>query len=604
MSSLKIRFTNLSALQKFIRRNYSEWAIKVAGELKDSSSTMLHDRLYVIMFEDIGLANIPLLKEITNQMLSSSHAMILDDYAIIIKKMSNSYKSRLCSYLSYVFRDVFTYPESDVLIKNIESLYEPTPNHQYEMIDFSNPSYNLIRSIKLAGAMFIKGMDSQFWNLIYGDLGCDDIACNDIACNDNYQFARNLEKIAHNMTEHGGRGTAMVWICALIWKYLSTIGYDFPSNYELDGENETIVLKKLPDWIYDNHTSTGKQMGRDHEYFFKEGIKVNKLQELNILCSKIGTEEILANRVKEYKRNNMEPVKMQRSETCCRSSNYFYAKISDATCNIKTDKYQLKQLDLGDDTIPAKYTIDEILEFSTLKSKKNLHIADLGTIQIPYINKIGKRPYVLYCWLSLKPVNSETTSLVRYVLKPYSSKASALEASESDAMMHKYSYDVACSNNSWCFPSKVICINEIIEQSPDVDLYKSNGRIIDKKSYYTISPALPYFLPVTVGLTEWKKTPIMKTVILINILKYIFGIPDRTARNCGIYIVQTKNGRELRVCSFDHGPIMGEPKGPIHGKLGNIELKNLTDEKEWLFEISQDFEKKYYTRICEVITSM
>lgn len=562
--SLKDRFTNLSALQKFIRRNYNINAMDVAVKIYEMSPNMLIDRLYIIMFEDIGLANVPLIKKISH--------ILLDEplkFKSIVKAMARSYKSRLCSYLAYAFRNVFTYDESDLVYKNIEVKYEPTPIKQYEMIDFYNDNFNINEAIKIAGAMFNKGMDSQFWGLINDEIDKK----SDII------FINDLEKISQNMNDHGGRGTPMVWIFALIWKYLLVIGYDFPKNFDNTIEKGDII-GKFPNWVYDSHTSVGAKMGRDVDHFFEEGIKVNKLQELNI---KNISEEDLKNEIWKRKKLNTEKFKIQRSNSCCKSSNYLYIT------NLN-DAYSIGQIGLGENLYLPKYTVDELIDIND-KSKINIHLSDLGTIQLPYVNKVGSRPYVLYCWLA----NNTDKQLRRYVLKLYSSLQTATKASESDSLLNNTIYEY-----QYCHKSNVICINELITQAPTVE--NLHGNVVGKKTYYTISLALPYFMPVTVGLLAWKKTIVAKHVIIINILKYIYDISDRTARNCGIYLVSSGDQIKLRVCSFDHSP--GTDKKEAIHKLGNIDPGLLLEQKEWLTGLSEKIDKKYYIKITEIISSI
>lgn len=525
---------NLYNLQKFIRQNCSTSAIKVAYNLKKISPEKMYNKLFMIMFEDIGLANISLLKEITELLLNDK-----SNYKLVIKQISQSYKSRLCSFLSCIFHEVFVYQENDIQNKNIEQLYEPIPSKQYEMIDFNNINYDIKESIKLAGAMFFKGMDSQFWELIYGDLIDTD-----------KHFVNNMEKISQNIISQN-QDISSIWIFAIIWKYLLMTNN---SNIPILNIKE-IDIKEIEDKID-----------------IKE---INKIDKIDI--------------------------KIQRPENFYKSSNYFYVCRSDDDTN-KTvipdnlnisksdkDKYCIKQLELGENMILSKYTIENILEFSSFRSKKILHLSDLGTIQIPYINKIGKKSYLLYCWLS-----SVSDPIVRrYVLKSYIMKDTALKVNEFDNMMNKYTYKY-----KWCFPSKVICIAELIEQAPS---FIDNGRVVDKKCYYTIMPALPYFTPVNMDLLKYEKALIVNQVNLINIMKYIFGIPDRIAYNCGIYMVKINEEIKLQVCSFNHDPIMKELKCI---NLDNINIKDLELEKKWIFTIYKNFEKKYYTRICEVITSI
>lgn len=326
-----------------------------------------------------------------------------------------------------------------------------------------------------------------------------------------YKFITGIEKIS----EHSN---ATMWVFVLLWKYLY-------SNDRISEKNNIEELFKMG--VETNHLNL-KVENKSSDYFY-----VHK-SEHNLNLYKLIPDDINISRIDK-------------------------------------DNYKISRLELGEDMISSKYTIEEILRFNTAKTKNLLHLSDLGTLQIPDINS-GKRASALYCWFS----SQSDPQPKRYILNPHSTKDLAFKINESDNLMSSHIYEY-----EWSFSSKVICIAECIDVS----------RVIDKKCYYTISLALPYSFPLT-SLPNWKTTPIGNQIKLINIIKYIFGIPDRTIKNCGIYIFESK----LRVCAYDFGPALKDLKS-INGK---IELSK--SEENWLINISNNIDKKYSTRLCEIIT--
>jgi hypothetical protein len=534
-----MNFTDLSALQKFIRRGYGLHAARVAKILPEALAL---SRLNIIAFEDIGIANVPLLKSILPITAIKTATVV---------KMATSYKSRLCSYLSYQMREVFV------------NMFEPFPEQQ-EIFAYLNKD-NLHGAIRTAGAMYWKGMDVSFWDLIRGDLPDSEKA-----------FADVLQQMAADIND---RAAPMVWIFAVLWKLGIQNEVPWSSQYTTDISSELTLKsrKDYPAWVFDKHTSQGKAAGQSFEQFWKEGIKVNSLQTIPLVFGLQEDVESLA--ALNYKLQNKEPIKLSRSKTFCASSDYFYVELASNPTDPKVVRYH----EIGEPTIPAQYS------FKDLGSKNKVSLKDLGTLQIPMTNTIGRRPFVIYCWLTSS--DSDKTPQ-RYVLKPYNTKQNAILAAQSDIEMAKNIYQYP-----WCYESRVICLSEEIKKGATAQDLK----IEDGRTYYTISAALPYFLPTTVALQDWKShTDIASQVILINIMKYIYGIADRTARNTGIYITAD---RQVRVCSFDHGPILAEQKGPLFGKLGTkLDTSSLTKERAWLGTIKVD--KKYYTRLSEVLTSL
>lgn len=542
-------FTDLSALQKFIRRGYATQAVEVASKLPVG---MLNLRLLIILFEDIGMANVPLVLS-GIELLQTS--FITGDNRepernILIKMMACSYKSRLCSYLSYPFRNVFK-----------EGMLEPWPEQQNLMADVEDP----LHAIEIAGAMFFKGMDAIFWQCMRA--GVDD-----------QNIFYDFETAASIMRGGNGRAIAMVWILAILVKYKLLNHYATPWPVQSAPELTNLDSTGYPDWVYDKHTAHGAQSGRGIEHFFAEGIVVNHLQPLGHILP-VNLDELVWQQ-KTLSRlldpHNTE-FKIYRSATFCQSSEYFH--VTSATCG---DIHRIVWYEIGDVVDEATITYDELAKRGT---NKKIPLSDLGVLQIPMLNTIGRRPYIIYCWLRTE---GETTP-VRYILKPYSSKQLALRASESDTMMHSLLPNV-------CHKSIIVALDGEIKKG-------QQPFIADGKVYYTMARALPYFLPITVGLVNWQETAVAEQVVLINLMKYIFGIPDRTARNCGIWF--NKQGQP-QICSFDHGPIMTETKGPVYGKLGTRAINSLTAQtKNWLQKIdSTKMDRKYYVRLASVISTL
>jgi hypothetical protein len=602
--SLKQIFLKLSALQKFIRRGYATEALQVAEGIP---LTHLLNRLYTILFEDIGIANVPLVKEILTIFFQRPDAKFnKDDVENVIRKMAATPKSRLLSYMTYEFRNAF-------LDLDASEAYEPYPIAQYDMINFSHPKYDFIRALHVAGMMYFKGMDLQFWKLMAEDLITDD----------DRDLAALVINVAHSFSQQGGRAEPMVWIFFLLWKYGKYgQGVEFPRPDDIPAPAESLVSShnekqesEYPDWVYDKHTSEGRAMNRGWEHFFKDGIAVNQLVSLPWVPDPVERESKAAIKkekptgtpeekwmlfAKNFKISECEPHPLSRSSTYCQSSGYFYvysevASNVDVVANLAqgANLIHVQEHEPGDLIQECKFSYEEFLARTSpvLKPgqrKKFPRLQDLGTLQIPMTNLTRgtkNQDFVVYFWIEEE----------RYVLKSHASRAAAKKIADADAMMFKY-LELAnqkLGTHMTCPQSQVICLE---------DCFSSPNKVKTERTYYTFSKALPYFLPATVGLEKWSASPARDQIILINLLKYIFGISDRTARNTGIWV----DKHELHVCSFDHSGLLDEPDGPIIGKMGKSlekylqDEKNFIPEKEWFqnLEVDSDF----YTRLAEVRT--
>lgn len=248
----------LSALHKYIRRNYPNHAIDISKKI---DIKVLRNRLLIILFEDIGLANVPLINNILPKLLADD----ADNFDDIIKKMSNSYKSKICYYLLDEFN-----------LSMIDDNNEPFPHKQYEISEFD--STNLINIIKTIGLMYYKGMDSQFWDLIL---------FNTI----NIEFISNLKHISEDIGICNIRKAPIIWIFALLYKYLCYHNIEFPSHFELtDDENESNNFE-IPDWVYDCNTEIGRNLGRGVDYSFDESFKVNSIEYIDKLMNENNLKE-------------------------------------------------------------------------------------------------------------------------------------------------------------------------------------------------------------------------------------------------------------------------------------------------------------------------
>jgi hypothetical protein len=185
-------------------------------------------------------------------------------------------------------------------------------------------------------------------------------------------------------------------------------------------------------------------------------------------------------------------------------------------------------------------------------------------------------------------------------LRSFSTRLIAQGASRSDGLMH--------SHGNWCAPSRVICFSDYISNF----VYDNSGscKISCERTYYTIAPAPTYFIPATVGLSKWSASPIADKIIIVTLMKYIFGISNRTAHNIGVYV----SSGVLQVYSFDHSPPLTEVDGPIYGieqsdrieRIDKIEAYLLNPKKfirgrEFFKQLKVD--EAYTTRLSEVFTA-
>jgi hypothetical protein len=465
------------------------------------------------MFYDIGLANTELLKSVifVNE----------ENYLSVIEQMSRSAKSAACRNLSQIFRNV-DHEGND---------YEPFPHVLWEMMDFSAKPYNIIKSIRVAGTMFAKGMDKQFWHLISDDLDAG-----------NYAFVRQLAKISSSMCEEGARKCPSIWIFALLWKYLSNINKLPPANsVQEDNPNDQglggyFSNNDLPDRNFISIDSIDK-------------IKVDKVEKSE---------------------------KLYRYPGYHKCSDYF---------NIDVDHQNIRISEISDIFIESRLRYEDMVNFSSVKAKNVLHLRDLGTIQIVNVEKNENRAYSIYCWLRTR--NDPT--LRRYILKPYNTKQSVLCTRESDNLMCKNKYKYNWSNSS-----TVICLSEVIKE------YNDNSRgneITTKKNYYTISLSPPYIVPIHSGLANWGKSSLATAITLMDVVKFIYGVPNKNREKCGVYLYNS----EPRIFSFDHDPMTDNNNKCINNDL----LKKLdAEERKWISSLSQTIDKKFFLRISEILTLM
>jgi hypothetical protein len=527
----------IKTLQKFIRCGNIDSAIEISQKISDEK---LFANLLTILFEDIGLANVPLIKEF----------VCCDPPTDIVKKMAISPKSKLCSYMSYNFK---------LSMLDISHKVEPFPSEQYKMLDFSNSNYSFEYALRVAGMMYFKGMDEYFWNLIMRDL----------TDNAEIEFLYGIR----NMFVKFSHKEPISWCFVLLWKYA----------VHLESENCN-DLKWVP-----MHPS----------FNFSEKVKTS--------------ENSWACFAKDFKNSNKEPYPLWRSGIYCKNSEYFYVKSEenddvDKICdmlqmNLDKTIYTtdirvssicgnhevVKEHKIKDSVRAAKYTYESLLE--TYSKKIFPHFTELGTLQLSIAKNVPDMPkVVIYCWL--KNSNGKRQ---RYVLKPFTSRAIANGVSSTDKLMNKYKF----GRVPWCKPSVIIGLTGFVIYSP-VD---NCIRIKEGRTYYTISEALPYFLPVPVGLEKWSSSPVVDKIILVGLLKYIFGISDRTIHNVGVYV--NSRTKTLEICSFDHSPPLTELDGPIFGK--NVEKylqnpKKFTKERAWLKTLT--VEAEYFVRLSEVLTAI
>jgi|GEM_PF-4681750 len=455
---------------------------------------------------------------------------ITDVNLIIIHLLKNSKmfsaqteKIRINQYLLSIFQNVIIHDNF------ANEKYEPTPENQYKMIAFEN----LSESLKIAGMMYIKGMDTQFWNLILGDLDQDP---------KNKKIAEILFTTAEETSKNNPAKLPIIWVFTVIWKYFQINDFAL-TNHQIYAKfgfaNETEIPDVSPIKIYRT------DYWENSDYFNVEQTGEIDLEKLNV------------------------PSNLQISRS-------------------DKDKYCIKNLDLGDELTPAKYNFDEVLSFSTARSKKTLHLSDLGTLQITCLNKPKKKSYLLHCWLGcsngLNDLSNSNKESKRYLLKAHNTKELANKSYESDLMMNKHYF-----NYPWSEISNVICIAENID----------NNRVIDKKTYYTILPAPPYSFKFDYS---WCLITVFNQVSLLNIIKYIFGIPDRIAESCHVYPILKENQIQYRICSYDHGPILTELKGSLLVNFANSSTNtSFASETQWLRKMIQEINKKYYTRACEIL---
>ena len=422
------------------------------------------NKIQDILFEEIGIADIDFV-------VSS----IIDniDTSIIIEKIPNIKKSKLCLYITSLFYHVIT----DEF--NIE--YEPFPINQEYLINFTQnttQSYDLVKALKIVGAMYYKQINN-FWNLIFDQPFREQI-------NKKYKIDSFIEKIKK-------RKNPAIWAFCFLWKYIFIFEkLDIKNNSYKEEFQKYSKIYLLPNYKYS-------------DYFY------------------IGKNEIMT--------NIPEGLKISNSD----KNNYCIKKI----------EKEIQQ---------AKYSLQEIIEFSSASITKKLHLSDLGVLQM---DEFG----IIYCWINNK----------RYSLKPFKVKKIAQSTNEANNLINKYQYQYPYTLNS-----HVIYISEILE----------SGQVIDKKHYYLIKEEI-YFLKIN-SITESK---VVNHIYLINLLKYIFGISYRNTESLGLYF----SNQEIKVYVDKIGPIFDDLTS-----FDKFDFEKYKLEIKWLS--NQQFDKKFYVRFAEIIS--
>jgi hypothetical protein len=221
-------------------------------------------------------------------------------------------------------------------------------------------------------------------------------------------------------------------------------------------------------------------------------------------------------------------------------------------------------------------------------STKNYpHLSELGTLQ-----KTGCGD-AMYCWLMLD------NKLQRYILQPCSSLQNAIAIANSDAHF--------CREN-WHEKSSVICLSGYCNNS----LKFREGR-----QYYTITPEYYYKYPIYNSQNHNDHAiasilidpKILDQIILISVLKYIFGIGNRNyLEYTAMYLEFDKQPQSqtqtqtqtlnIKICSYGHTPCLLE----TYGELIAESCKLSSEAIDWLDHI--EIESIYSCRLDEVKTTL
>jgi len=247
-------FTCSSWLQKSIRRGLLEDSLNYTKELIESNQlNYLWKRIFVIMIEDIWLANLHLTK--------------------IINKL---YKNYLKSETDTLFEEKFIYQaivllvispksrENDNFYHYIKTFKKGTEEELSFFNKFCSP-YFYEKNNKKINQELKESLDLFFKNQINKDLL-------DI-CIENILILKNLN----------GKSELNLHFINLFLVLKYNIQIDFSLNWIEENKNlipEKLNLATLPkinpkDYVYDKHTKIWKEKGRDDNHFFKEGCLLN-----------------------------------------------------------------------------------------------------------------------------------------------------------------------------------------------------------------------------------------------------------------------------------------------------------------------------------------
>lgn len=307
-----------SCLQKYIRRNMShkaiwcglEWSLlrcATKAESKDIKSviTNLRNRLRIIYMEDIGIANIDLLKIINKEInildySKNPRGIDMDKVVVnIISNMSQSYHTRICSYVNSIYK---IYNNKTFFNKQLEYLeYFPNIKNIYKHIEKNkNVSLkeNLLNTLQEKNPVcFYYAQELNFRENEKGKYGKNNEVFPIIkkVINDKYKIELNICETWYNEIKNSEAFLAyfipMLMICFPIKENGRLSDY---FDYTPDWKKFVMYNIEEPAIIFDEytmdmHTKEGNTKGLTKKnlqgitHFIKEGAYVNDEYTINNL---------------------------------------------------------------------------------------------------------------------------------------------------------------------------------------------------------------------------------------------------------------------------------------------------------------------------------
>ena len=441
-----------SCLQKYIRRNMThkaiwcgiEWGLlrcDPKAESRDLKSviTNLRNRLRIIYMEDISIANIDLLETINNDInildySKNSEGVDMDKVIVnIISNMSQSYHTRVCSYVNSIYKiyknKIFLKKQLDYIsfFPNVKSLYEHIDKHTHISL-----KENLLNTLREKNPVcFYYAQELNFSENEKGKYGKNNEVFPIIkkVIEDKYKIYLNICEIWYNEIKNSEAFLAyfipMLLICFPVKENGKLSDYfDYTPNWRnfvMYNIEESVI--KFEEYTMDMHTKEGNIKGLTKtnlegvKHFINEGAYVNDEYKINNLAielkkyyeftkllsvGKIETEyfneEEPARRKIKYTEENelFDYISRSQVPTTRFKQDSYYAKLKDDCMNFKKDEIVfIKGPFTNDsvyDTIKLFIEIKKLLDISYVNiSKISLKMSeDFFKDEIDIKNNVGK----------------------------------------------------------------------------------------------------------------------------------------------------------------------------------------------------------------------